>query len=55
MNFALYCSEWTEMSIDYKNLLLLTMKMNDAEKLKLKVSMGKIVNLEMFASVCIFE
>ncbi|XP_025205601.1 putative odorant receptor 92a [Melanaphis sacchari] len=51
MNFALYSSNWTAMSIKYKNILLLTMQMNDAEKLKLRISLTKIVNLEMFASV----
>jgi len=53
MNFALYSSDWTAMSIKYKNMLLFTMRMNDAEKLKLKISLRKIVNLEMFANVCI--
>lgn len=53
MNFALYSSDWTAMSISYKKMLLFTMRMNDAEKLKLKISLRKIVNLEMFASVCI--
>lgn len=53
MNFALYSSDWTAMSISYKKMLLFTMRMNDAEKLKQKISLRKIVNLEMFASVCI--
>jgi len=53
MNFALYSSDWTAMNIKYKNMLLFAMRMNDAEKLKLKISLRKIVNLEMFASVCI--
>jgi len=55
MNFALYSSDWTAMSISYKKMLLFTMRMNDAEKLKLKISLRKIVNLEMFASVCIIS
>jgi len=53
MNFALYSCDWTAMSLNYKKMLLFTMRMNDAEKLKLKISLRKIVNLEMFASVCI--
>jgi len=53
MNFALYSGDWTAMNINYKKMLLFTMRMNDAEKLKLKISLRKIVNLEMFASVCI--
>lgn len=51
MNFALYCSDWTKMNIKYKKMLLFTMRMNNAEKLKLKISLNRIVNLEMFASV----
>lgn len=54
MNFALYSSDWTKMSINYKKRILFAMRMNSAEKLKLKVSLKKIVNLEMFASVCNF-
>lgn len=54
MNFALYCSDWTEMSINYKKLMLLTNRMNNAEKLQLKITLKKVVNLELFASVCIF-
>lgn len=53
MNFALYSSDWTEASINYKKIILLTMRMNSAEKMKLKISLKRIVNLEMFASVCI--
>eukprot|EP00102_Acyrthosiphon_pisum_P020077 XP_016657287.1 PREDICTED: uncharacterized protein LOC107882832 [Acyrthosiphon pisum] len=51
MNFALYSSNWTDMSIKFKKLLLLTMRMNDAENLKMKISMKRIVNMEMFADV----
>lgn len=53
MNFALYSSDWTKLNIKYKKMILLIMRMNSAEKMKLKVSLKKIVNLEMFASVCI--
>lgn len=51
MNFALYSSNWTYMSIKFKKLLLLTMQMNSAENLKMKVSIKKMVNMEMFADV----
>lgn len=51
MNFALYSSNWTELGMDFKKLICLTMQMNNAEKLVLKISAKKIVNLEMFASV----
>lgn len=55
MNFALYCSDWTDKSINYRKMILFTKRMNNAEKLKLKISLTKIVNLEMFASVCITQ
>lgn len=55
MNFALYSSNWTQMSIKNRKLILLAMRTNDAEKTKLKISSKKIVNLEMFAYVCINE
>jgi len=51
MNFALYSSNWTDMSIKFKKLLLLTMRMNDAENLKMKISMKRMVNMEMFMDV----
>lgn len=39
------------MNIKYKKLLLFTMRMNDAEHLKLRVTMKYIVNLELFGNV----
>ena len=54
MNFALYSSDWTEMSINYKKMILFFNLINSADKFKLKISLKKIVNLEMFASVRIF-
>lgn len=53
MNFSLYCSNWTNINIRFKKLILLTMRMNNAEKTTLKVSTKRVVNMEMFASVCI--
>lgn len=52
MNDSLYGSNWTGMSHEYKKTILYAMRMNDAEMIKLKVSMTKIINLEMFSSVC---
>lgn len=52
MNDSLYGSNWTGMSLEYKKTILYAMRMNDAEMMKLKVSMTKIINLEMFSSVC---
>ncbi|KAL5239850.1 hypothetical protein ACI65C_007260, partial [Semiaphis heraclei] len=50
MNFALYSSDWTDMSVKFKKLLLCTMRMNDAENLKMKISLQRIVDMEMFAN-----
>jgi len=49
--FALYSSNWTEMDMKCKKLILLTMKMNNANYKKLKFTITKIVNLEMFFKV----
>ncbi|XP_060876929.1 uncharacterized protein LOC132949860 [Metopolophium dirhodum] len=46
--FALYSSNWTEMDMKCKQLILLTMKLNNANQKKLKFTRTKIVNLEMF-------
>ncbi|XP_025205094.1 uncharacterized protein LOC112601604 [Melanaphis sacchari] len=51
MNFALYNSNWTDMDIKFKKLLLLTMRVNNAENLKMKISINRIVNMQMFADV----
>ncbi|XP_022169059.1 odorant receptor 46a-like [Myzus persicae] len=46
--FALYSSNWTEMDMKCKKLILLTMQLNNANHKKLKFTGTKIVNLEMF-------
>lgn len=51
MNFALYSSNWTNMNIKFKKLLLFTMRVNNAENLKMKISINRLVNMEMFADV----
>jgi len=51
--FALYSSNWTKMNIKCKKLILLTMKLNNANHKKLKFTETKIVNLEMFFKVSI--
>lgn len=51
MNFALYSSNWTDMNIKFKKLLLFTMRVNNAENLKMKISINRIVNMKMFADV----
>lgn len=51
MNFELYSSDWTRMDIKFKKLILLTMLVNESEKTTIRVSMKRVVNMEMFASV----
>ncbi|CAI6344517.1 unnamed protein product [Macrosiphum euphorbiae] len=51
MNFALYSSDWTQMEIKFKKLLLLAMKMHDANKLDMKLTAELIINLELFTRV----
>ncbi|XP_015376771.1 PREDICTED: uncharacterized protein LOC107171052, partial [Diuraphis noxia] len=46
--FALYSSNWTEMDIKCKKLILLAMEINSASRVKLQITNTKIVNLEMF-------
>jgi hypothetical protein len=41
------------MDLKFKKLLLLTMRMNDANNLMIKVSPKKVVNLQMFTNVFI--
>lgn len=53
MNFALYSSNWTPMNIKFKKLLFFAMTMNDSFKINMKLTTKLIINLEMFASVCI--
>lgn len=51
MNFALYSSDWTQMEIKFKKLLLLAMKMHDANKVDMKLTAELIINLELFTRV----
>jgi hypothetical protein len=39
------------MNLIFKKLLLLTMQINDANRIIMKVSAKKIVNLQLFANV----
>ncbi|XP_026807283.1 odorant receptor 22a-like [Rhopalosiphum maidis] len=51
VNFAIYSCDWTKMDLKFKKLLLLTMRMNDANNLMIKISPKKVVNLQMFTNV----
>ncbi|XP_025205506.1 uncharacterized protein LOC112601867 [Melanaphis sacchari] len=46
--FSLYSSNWTEMDMKCKKLILLTMRLNNANFKKLKFTTTKIINLEFF-------
>jgi len=47
----MYSSNWTSMDLKFKKSLLLSMRMNDADKLMIKATPTKIVNLELFVRV----
>jgi len=49
--FALYRSNLTEMDMKCKQMILLTMKVNNAYHKKLRFIRTKIVNLEIFFRV----
>ncbi|XP_022169050.1 odorant receptor 22b-like [Myzus persicae] len=51
VNFSLYSCDWTKMDNKFKKLLLLTMRMNNANNLMIKASPKKVVDLQMFANV----
>lgn len=53
MNFALYSGDWSGKSLKYKKMILNAMQMNSTDKLKLKVTMSRVVNLELFTSVSV--
>eukprot|EP00102_Acyrthosiphon_pisum_P022640 XP_016659850.1 PREDICTED: odorant receptor 33a isoform X3 [Acyrthosiphon pisum] len=48
IRYALYSSNWTEMDMKCKKLILLTMQMNNANQKTLRFTRTRIVNLEMF-------
>ncbi|XP_060881539.1 uncharacterized protein LOC132953015 [Metopolophium dirhodum] len=51
VNFGLYSCNWTGMDIKFKQLLLMSMKMNNANRLKLKASPDITINRPFFANV----
>lgn len=48
---GLYSSNWTDMNIKSKKLILCSMLMNNAYQQKLKFTSSKVVNLAMFTHV----
>ncbi|KAF0762379.1 Uncharacterized protein FWK35_00012118, partial [Aphis craccivora] len=51
VNLGIYSSNWTNMDLKFKKLLLLAMQMNKANEIMMKASMKKIINFQLFASV----
>ncbi|XP_050535225.1 odorant receptor 23a [Daktulosphaira vitifoliae] len=50
IQFALYCIDWTEKSIKFKQKLLLAMSLNNTNRLKMNITPRKSLNLEVFGS-----
>ncbi|XP_015372525.1 PREDICTED: uncharacterized protein LOC107167838 [Diuraphis noxia] len=51
INFSLYSCNWTQTDLKFKKLVLLAMRMNDANNFVIKASPKKIINLQVFASI----
>ncbi|CAH1736829.1 unnamed protein product [Aphis gossypii] len=51
VNYSIYCCNWTKMDLKFKKLLLLTLQMNDANRMGIKASPKKIINLQLFAGI----
>ncbi|XP_050546718.1 uncharacterized protein LOC126908570 isoform X2 [Daktulosphaira vitifoliae] len=51
MNFFMYSCNWTEQNLEFQKILLLTMKLNNANNFTMKVTPTKVFNLEMFSRV----
>jgi len=51
VHFGMYSCNWTSMNIRSKKMLLLSMQLNNANELKIKITPRKIVNLQFFSSV----
>jgi len=47
----MYSCDWTSMDLKFKKLLLSSMQLNDADKLMVKATPTKIINLELFVKV----
>ncbi|XP_050544530.1 odorant receptor 33b-like [Daktulosphaira vitifoliae] len=51
VEFAMYSIDWIDKSIKFKKMLLLTMSLNNANRLKMNITPQKTLNLGVFASV----
>ncbi|XP_060842462.1 uncharacterized protein LOC132922785 [Rhopalosiphum padi] len=53
VHFGMYNCNWTSMNLRSKKMLLLSMQLNNANKLMIKITPKKIINLQFFNSVMI--
>ncbi|XP_050536775.1 uncharacterized protein LOC126902974 isoform X4 [Daktulosphaira vitifoliae] len=51
INFALYSCNWTEMGIEFQKLILIGMRVNDAEKTKMKITTQKLIDVHLFGEI----
>lgn len=51
VKFGMYSCNWTAMNLKTRKLLLLAMRVEDANKLMIKSTPKKIINLQLFNSV----
>lgn len=51
VNFAIYSCDWTKMNLKFKKLLLFSMQTNHVNKILLKASPRKTVDLQLFLNV----
>lgn len=51
ITFALYNTNWNEMHVSGRKMVLLGMQINETNYARIKYSNTKIVNLKMYASV----
>jgi hypothetical protein len=53
VNFSIYSSDWTNMNLKSKKLLLLAMNMNNVNWLQMKASPRRHVDLQQFLNVIV--
>lgn len=53
--FGMYSSNWTEMNLKFKKLLSLSIIADSANESTIKITPKKIVNLQLYTSVIIFN
>lgn len=53
VSFGMYGCNWTPEDLKFQKFLLLSMRMNDANKLKIKITETNVINLKFFSDVFI--